>query len=242
MRNSMLAFAAGAFFISAPDLMAQSLSYTEGGYQTGGTTTNEARSGSSQTFLDSDFSDLPSTLTFNRWSDRLKDLFEKYDTDNDRVWSELDLVDVNNEDAISWAENEVSHIFTVWLPDLNEHLQNIEEGAQTVAEQDDMLLVTQESTKSVQAAFKSIGLLGSESQAVYVKGVPEAGGKVLRVGEVAERSRSWIEVSVPFELQIASLEGVQSYPYNATVIAMMKFPDFRGDETFALWDIRVGDR
>ncbi|MBO9428376.1 hypothetical protein [Sulfitobacter sp. R18_1] len=224
---------------------AQDLSYSGSGYQGGGTTITEG-SGSyqdtSQLFLDDELANLPSDLTHERWGKRHQPFFKKYDVDRDGVWSELDLVGIDEDYVKRWATNTVVDTFSFWHPNRIAHANQITAELQVISQRNDFLAATADAASSARGALTDIGLMGDKDAPMYIEANPDGDAQIVRRGSVAEKSRSWVEVSVPISLKMTSGTNVSEAQYVAHIIAMTRFPVYDGDDTWALWNLSISGK
>ncbi len=188
--------------------------------------------------LDNERLNLPSDLNHRKWSTRLRPFFDSMDLDKDGVLSELDLRPLDQEAVSDWSVKQVEDIMTFWVPAADEHLSKIEAIITKRSEEDEILSGTAEAAKKIKRELDAMQLTDSDIPAfvrISLTGQPE----VSRTGYVATDHRAWVEVSVPFDLEIWSVGGEVTYPMVAHVLGMRKFPLHEGDDLFAIWDFSL---
>ena len=239
MRKSVWVLFAG---LIAGQASAQEMGYSSGGHQS---RPDYVQSISPDDGLNVDWLNLPSDVTLNKWAQKTyQSHFDAMDTNRDTVLSEEDLVRPDPEEAQRWAQDEIQQIFTVWLPELGTHLQDLDARARGFGAEHKMLAPAAQAGQQIKAVMQGLGVLGRNWGDTYLEVRIVGDTKLGGAGEVAQGARSWVSVEVPIDLVFhrgAEVEP-QTYSYTATMLGISRFSRNEDEPRFALWDIGLASR
>jgi hypothetical protein len=188
--------------------------------------------------LDSEIELLGSNLTFERWSSRQRNFFEKQvDLNNDGVISEIDLHYTNAEELKSWTKSSIDEIFNFWAPNFEVHLADLKKTLEISSKGDELIVSTTESSfQSIKFLFEKTGITGQklgETMVTAKIGDPT----LIRDGVVAKNHRKWFAVQTPILVVLNTKQGLIEYSASILVLVLTKHKNFEGDSNFILWEI-----
>jgi hypothetical protein len=227
--------------LMAGEVAAQEMGYSSSGHQ--------ARPDYVQSVdadrLNTDWLNLPSDVTLGKWAQvEFQQHFQSLDANGDTVLSEGDLLRPAPDLAQRWAEQSVIDIFTLWLPNLEEHLAVFDARSAALAAEHQMLAPAAQGGKQIREVMKGLGVLGRTWSDTYLEARIAGESSVGSAGEVAQGSRSWVSVDVPMDLVFHQGGGSepQVYSYTATLLGIYRFSRHEDEPRFALWDIGISGR
>lgn len=191
-----------------------------------------------------DWINLPSDMTLGKWAQQHQEFFSTIDANGDTVLSEEDLMKPEPELAKAWASAKASEVFTMWLPQIEEHLRSLDDQAESVASEHAFLAPTAQASSQIRGIMKGLGLTGQTWSGTYLEARLTGEPTLSNAGPVTANARSWVSVEVPIDLvfHAGGGEDPKVYSYTATMLGIHRFPRHPDDDRFALWDIGLAAR